>query len=149
MKIISIVFYQLAEGKKLVRDVLRSRENDLTRSRREVRTLKDRIDHLEEAISGVMSVTTDVGRKISTPARSRLDVLSPGFFATGVESSSDRNEKLTREAIDFLAPVEEKKKHALSIILMELTRLRKVAVEDASRRQYLTEMVSYVPFNFI
>lgn len=67
----------------------------------------------------------------------------PGFMTSFMSDSSRRraDEQSTLEAIDYLAPAEQKKKQALSIILMELTRLRKVNAEQDSSQKYLSDTV--------
>jgi hypothetical protein len=118
-----------AEGKKLVRDVMMSRESELSRSRREVRALRDRIGQLESTVVGVRGAEAeshmhDAVSPIEAVVKSRL----------GVGTAIDR--------LDHLAPLGEKHKQALNVILLEIQRLHKANNELIAGRQYLSEAVA-------
>lgn len=155
LQVLEMAKIPTSEGKKLVRDVIISREGELARSRREVRALKERVEHLEGTFSGMRSAAADAGRDFmssSTQSKYRGGAVQGGLEVPGFMSSfmdpDGRKEKhsdsrMTNEAIDYLAPIDEKKKQALSIILMELTRLRKVNAEFIGSKKYLSELVRF------
>jgi hypothetical protein len=131
-----------ADAKKLVRDVIMNREGELIKSRREIRALKDRIDHLEGVIMGIKHASHESARSNGSDYVSQ-GLNSPGFMAAFLNKDSNRTiEQTALESIDYLAPADQKKKQALSIILMELTRLRKSNADIVSEKQYLSDIVS-------
>lgn len=163
LRVLEMAKIPTAEGKKLVRDVIMTREGELARSRREVRALRERIEHLEGVITGARAAAAEGGRDFASHSEQSkyrggavpggLEV--PGFMSSFVDpaySGGSRSPDHTRsalEAIDHLAPIEQKKKQALSIILMELTRLRKLNSENVASKQYLSDTVNLQFLRFI
>lgn len=154
LRLLEMARIPTSEGKKLVRDVIMTREGELGRARREARALRERIDHLEGVLSGARQAAAEGGRAFSSAedqSRYRGGAVSgglevPGFMAAFMEpggsAAGASGHRSALEAIDALAPAEQKKKQALSIILMELTRLRKGNAEHAASKQYLSDTVS-------
>lgn len=118
-----------AEGKKLVRDVMMSRESELARSRREVRSLRDRIGQLESAVVGVRGAEAE--SHVNGSANPIASVINSRL---GVSGALDR--------LDYLAPFAEKQKQALNVVLLEIQRLHNANNELVAGRQYLSEAVA-------
>lgn len=164
LRILEMAKIPTAEGKKLVRDVIMTREGELSRSRREVRALRERIDHLEGTITGTKAAAAEGNRQFSASSdqsKYRGGALSgglevPGYMTSFMDPTASPNgsehrhdsTRTTLEAIDQLAPAEQKRKQALSIILMELTRLRKVNAEFNASKRYLSDTVIFLLCGF-
>jgi hypothetical protein len=131
------------EGKKLVRDVLMSREAELSRSRREAKALRDRIEYLEGVIAGTNAAAAEAARG-QTPVlpswASPSSSPSPSSRAPG-GPRADALDLDTGTSIDYPATSERKKQQALNIVVMELQRLRKATAELEASKRHLGDVV--------
>jgi hypothetical protein len=80
-------------------------------------------------MTSFMSDSSPQHYKHSTTPNTTGAAAAAGAGAAGAspkhKASPNGSEGVTLEAIDYLAPAEQKKRQALSVLLMELTRLRR------------------------